>query len=106
MAIVSYCYFPTNANLFAIEEAIVKAKGEGFTPFCVNATAGSTVLGVFDDIVRTQISLLHIENRDTYDYRLLFRMASRTCARSTEFGFTWTQLGAAVFSSRASGAIS
>jgi glutamate decarboxylase len=34
----------------ALDEAITKAKEEGLTPFCVNATAGSTVLGVFDDI--------------------------------------------------------
>ncbi len=34
-----------------IDEAIIKAKAEGYTPFCVNATAGSTVLGVFDDLV-------------------------------------------------------
>jgi glutamate decarboxylase len=32
----------------ALEEAIVEAKNEGFTPFYVNATAGTTVLGSYD----------------------------------------------------------
>jgi glutamate/tyrosine decarboxylase-like PLP-dependent enzyme len=34
----------------ALDEAITKAKEAGFTPFCVNATCGSTVLGVFEDL--------------------------------------------------------
>src|SRR5690606_34811789 len=32
-----------------LEEEIVRAKSEGFTPFYVNATAGTTVLGAYDD---------------------------------------------------------
>jgi len=34
----------------ALDEAITKAKAEGLTPFCVNATCGTTVLGVFEDL--------------------------------------------------------
>eukprot|EP01087_Luapelamoeba_hula_P005592 TRINITY_DN1563_c0_g1_i2.p1 TRINITY_DN1563_c0_g1~~TRINITY_DN1563_c0_g1_i2.p1 ORF type:complete len:375 (-),score=51.28 TRINITY_DN1563_c0_g1_i2:429-1553(-) len=34
----------------ALDAAITKAKEEGFTPFCVNATCGTTVLGVFEDL--------------------------------------------------------
>jgi glutamate decarboxylase len=31
-----------------LERAVLKAKQDGFTPFYVNATAGTTVLGAFD----------------------------------------------------------
>lgn len=34
----------------ALDAAITKAKEEGLTPFCVNATIGTTVLGVFEDL--------------------------------------------------------
>jgi len=40
------------------DEAITKAKEEGLTPFCVNATSGTTVLGVFEDLVNLPIHLL------------------------------------------------
>lgn len=33
-----------------LETLIIKAKAEGFTPFYVNATAGTTVLGAYDPI--------------------------------------------------------
>lgn len=35
----------------SLEAAVVRAKGEGRTPFYVNATAGTTVLGSFDPFV-------------------------------------------------------
>ena len=34
----------------ALEEAVTKAKAEGKRPFFVNATAGTTVMGAFDDL--------------------------------------------------------
>ena len=34
----------------SLEEEIIKAKQEGKTPFFVNATAGTTVMGGFDNL--------------------------------------------------------
>jgi glutamate/tyrosine decarboxylase-like PLP-dependent enzyme len=35
-----------------LDQALTKAKAEGKTPFFVNSTAGTTVLGAFDDFER------------------------------------------------------
>lgn len=35
-----------------LEAAILKVKSEGKNPFFVNATAGTTVMGAFDDFVK------------------------------------------------------
>ena len=47
-------YIPTNARgemmVDKLEEAIVEDLDQGNTPFFVNATAGTTVLGAFDPI--------------------------------------------------------
>ena len=47
----------------ALDEAITKAKAEGLTPFCVNATCGTTVLGVFEDLVRRLCANTHARTR-------------------------------------------
>ena len=41
-------------NVEALEEAIVKSQQDGFEPFCIVSTAGTTVWGSFDPILEVQ----------------------------------------------------